>query len=240
MKRFVVYSIIVVVLISLLSVAADAEDVVVELSTDDGSSGLVIKNSAGIVVARIDSKGSFIQNAGPVVPPGAVMAFATGNPPTGWLHCNGAAISRTDYADLFAAIGTMYGSGDGSTTFNLPDYRGQFLRSWDNSAGQDPDRANRADRGDGTTGDNVGTRQAGQLASHHHSVSVAAAGGHSHTVAGGSVLSDYGGGGVVRYSGTSSATTSAAGSHGHAVSQSSVGGNETRPRNVSVMWVIKL
>ena len=51
-----------------------------------------------------------------------------GNIPAGWLHCHGQAVSRTDYADLFAAIGTVYGEGDGSTTFNVPDFRGSFLR----------------------------------------------------------------------------------------------------------------
>lgn len=51
---------------------------------------------------------------------GMVMAFAGTTAPTGWLKCDGSAISRTTYADLFAAIGTKYGAGDGSTTFNLP------------------------------------------------------------------------------------------------------------------------
>jgi microcystin-dependent protein len=49
----------------------------------------------------------------------------------GWLKCNGAAVSRSTYAVLFAAIGTLYGAGDGTTTFNLPDYRGEFLRGLD-------------------------------------------------------------------------------------------------------------
>lgn len=50
---------------------------------------------------------------------------------TGWLACDGSAVSRTSYADLFDGIGTLYGAGDGSTTFNLPDFRGQFLRGCD-------------------------------------------------------------------------------------------------------------
>lgn len=56
---------------------------------------------------------------------GMVQMFAGSTPPTGWLLCHGQAISRTDYATLFAAIGTTWGSGDGSTTFNLPDLRGR-------------------------------------------------------------------------------------------------------------------
>lgn len=61
-------------------------------------------------------------------PVGVINAFGGTTAPDGWLLCQGQAISRTDYADLFAVIGTAFGSGDGSTTFNLPDLRGEFLR----------------------------------------------------------------------------------------------------------------
>lgn len=56
---------------------------------------------------------------------GIIQMFAGATPPTGWLVCDGSAISRTTYATLFAAIGTTWGSGDGSTTFNIPDLRGR-------------------------------------------------------------------------------------------------------------------
>lgn len=62
------------------------------------------------------------------IPAGSVTSFAGASIPSGWLLCNGQAVSRTGYADLFTAIGTLYGSGDGSTTFNCPDFRGAFLR----------------------------------------------------------------------------------------------------------------
>jgi microcystin-dependent protein len=62
------------------------------------------------------------------VPAGAVMAFAMNAAPAGWLAANGAAVSRSTYATLFAAISTTHGVGDGSTTFNLPDLRGIFVR----------------------------------------------------------------------------------------------------------------
>jgi len=91
-------------------------------------------------------------------PPGMVAPFAC-TAPTGWLECDGSAVSRTTYANLFTAISDDYGNGDGSTTFNLPNYQGQFLRGFDNSAGVDPDAASRTDRGDSTTGDNIGTKQ---------------------------------------------------------------------------------
>jgi len=61
------------------------------------------------------------------VPTGAVQAFAMTTVPSGWLTCDGSAVSRTDYADLFAAIGTIFGEGDGSTTFTLPSLKDTFV-----------------------------------------------------------------------------------------------------------------
>lgn len=73
-------------------------------------------------------------------PAGVVLMHAASTAPTGWLECNGAAVSRTTYATLFAAIGTTWGAGDGSTTFHLPDLRGEFVRGWDHGKGSDPGR----------------------------------------------------------------------------------------------------
>ncbi len=73
-------------------------------------------------------------------PPGSVMAFARQTAPDNWLACDGAAVSRETYADLFTAIGTEWGAGDGSTTFNVPDFRGYFLRGWAASGGVDSGR----------------------------------------------------------------------------------------------------
>jgi microcystin-dependent protein len=67
-------------------------------------------------------------------PPGAITAFGASSAPTGWLTCDGSAVSRTTYATLFAVVGTTWGVGDGSTTFNVPDLRGQFLRGYDSRA----------------------------------------------------------------------------------------------------------
>lgn len=74
------------------------------------------------------------------VPAGCVAHFAVSSAPTGWLKANGALVSRTTYAALFAAIGTTFGAGDGSTTFALPDLRGEFLRGWDDGRGVDAAR----------------------------------------------------------------------------------------------------
>ena len=74
------------------------------------------------------------------VPAGAVNFFAMSSAPTGYIKANGAAISRSTYSVLFAAIGTNFGVGDGSTTFNVPDLRGEFPRGWDDSRGVDSSR----------------------------------------------------------------------------------------------------
>mgnify|MGYP000949570363 CR=1 FL=1 len=73
-------------------------------------------------------------------PSGMIMTFATDYAPAGWLKANGAAVSRTLYANLFAAIGTRFGAGDGYSTFNLPDLRGEFARFWDDGRGVDAGR----------------------------------------------------------------------------------------------------
>lgn len=75
-----------------------------------------------------------------LAPPGAVLHFARSTAPTGWLKANGAAVSRTTYAALFSVIETTFGAGDGSTTFALPDLRGEFLRGWDDGRGVDVGR----------------------------------------------------------------------------------------------------
>jgi hypothetical protein len=81
-------------------------------------------------------------------PSGMVMTFASDFAPAGWLKANGAAVSRTVYAKLFAAIGTRYGAGDGYSTFNLPDLRGEFARFWDDGRGVDAGRALGSFQGD--------------------------------------------------------------------------------------------
>ncbi|WP_283140178.1 tail fiber protein [Neisseria elongata] len=82
------------------------------------------------------------------VPSGAVMHFAMQSAPTGWLKADGSAVSRTQYPALFAAIGTTFGVGDGRTTFNLPDLRGEFVRGWDGGRNIDPGRAFGSAQGD--------------------------------------------------------------------------------------------
>lgn len=74
-------------------------------------------------------------------PAGMVAYFLGTTAPAGWLKANGASVSREAYANLYARIGTTFGAGNGFTTFNLPDLRGEFLRAWDDARGIDPSRA---------------------------------------------------------------------------------------------------
>ena len=90
-------------------------------------------------------------------PTGAVLYFGADAAPTGFIKANGATISRSTYADLFAITGTTFGAGDGSTTFGIPDLRGEFLRGWDDARGVDGSRA-------------FGSAQADELKSHSHNV----------------------------------------------------------------------
>ena len=82
------------------------------------------------------------------VPAGAVMFFPMSSAPAGFLKANGAAVSRSSYANLFAAIGTRFGAGNGSTTFNLPDLRGEFLRGWADGRWLDAERELGSTQGD--------------------------------------------------------------------------------------------
>lgn len=218
---------------------------------------VVYKTSSGafqIVGGRV--AGSSADILARIVKAGMVMAWPIGTAPTGWLECNGAAISRTTYAELFAAIGTTYGVGDGSTTFNLPDYRGEFLRGFANGSSNDPDRTTRTNRGDGATGDAVGTKQSGETEAHTHaaSLTVAATGStsmapdhvHSYGIPATSVFYGAGGSGTVWSSSTTPTTSGPAGAHTHTVSVTGTAagttnpsiGDETRPRNIAVMWII--
>ena len=88
---------------------------------------------------------SFAEEPSEGVPTGAIMAWITESAPDGWLLCDGGEVSRTTYAKLFSVISTTYGSGDGSTTFNVPDLRGRFALGKDNMGGTSANRASEAE-----------------------------------------------------------------------------------------------
>jgi len=126
------------------------------------------------------------------VPTGTVVDFAGSTAPDGWLICNGQFASRTAYAALFAVIGTIYGTGDGSTTFNLPDARGRVTAGLDNMGGSDAGRmttlGGRATLG-GSGGAQTHTLDQTQMPSHSHSGTTSQDGAHTHgTSPGGTLL----------------------------------------------------
>ena len=163
-------------------------------------------------------------------PVGSVYTFAGATVPTGWLKCNGALLSRTTYAALFAVIGTTYGAGDGSTTFALPDLRGEFVRGFDDARGVDTGRA-------------LGSAQAGQNASHTHTASTSPAGGHNHVFENlarqGDLDRGVGNASLWSIDSIVTQTTSDVGDHIHAITVEASGGNESRPRNVAMHYIIK-
>jgi microcystin-dependent protein len=119
----------------------------------------------------------------PGVPTGAVMPFAGSSEPSGWKYCAGQAISRATFAALFAVIGTTYGAGDGSTTFNVPDLRGRAAVGKDNMNASDAGRMTAG--GSGVDGDTLGasggaetvTLSTAQMPSHTHRPTAYTAGG---------------------------------------------------------------
>lgn len=163
------------------------------------------------------------------VPVSTVIAIANAVVPTGFLECNGVTISRTTYASLFSKIGTTYGVGDGSTTFAIPDLRGEFIRGWDNGRGVDSSRT-------------IGSIQQQSFQSHNHAAGVSTSGGHAHPFSKAegyaSGMDGWVGQGNPAY-GTTTLWTGGAGEHTHTVDVYSNGSQETRPRNIALMYCIK-
>lgn len=170
------------------------------------------------------------------IKPGMTVMWPSSTVPAGYLECAGQAVSRTTYAALFALIGTSFGPGNGTDTFNVPDMRGEFVRGWDHGRGIDTGRA-------------LGSAQDEAFKSHSHTGSTASAGAHVHdTKVGGDANN-------VREAVANNAITMAesaatagvtgsgqileAGSHTHTLTINSAGGVETRPRNVAWMFIIK-
>lgn len=136
---------------------------------------LLAMDNAAIVSAAVDASGHMkltkkdasVIDAGSVYSPsGSVIMFAGSVTPSGWLLCNGQAVSRTTYSALFAAVGTAYGTGDGSTTFNVPNLEAKFPRMQAASLG-------------GTGG---GATHTHTIAGHTHTINA-----HDHVLEGGTV-----------------------------------------------------
>lgn len=195
-------------------------------------------------------------------PTGTVFTYAGTTAPNGWLLCDGTLVSRTLYAALFGVISTSNGSGDGSTTFALPDYRGRFLRGVDGTASRDPDKAGRtAASSGGNTGNAVGSVQGNATAKNALAVTnnavtsgaMSANADHSHTTSNanipsglGSVTNTGSGAGfhIPVTGGTGNYTSSNANlAHTHSITSNVTlgnGDNETRPANAYVNYIIKI
>lgn len=106
-----------------------------------------------------------------LVPAGIVVPYAGGSAPNGWIFCNGQTISRTTFDKLFAALGTNFGAGDGSTTFAVPDLRGRFPLGLDNLGGIGAaGRVPTATTLNASGGAETVTLSVAQLPSHDHDV----------------------------------------------------------------------
>lgn len=180
-----------------------------------------------------------------LMPPGAVIPFAGNVAPEGWLACDGRAISRSTYASLFNYIGTIYGNGNGSTTFNIPDLRDEFVR------GASATRPVGASEGDQfRSHSHSGTTNT--TGSHKHTGSTDTTGEHSHTYTRSNYVNDNSGpnglgadGEMTSYetdkkgNHSHSLSVDNAGNHSHSLNISSAGGAETRPRNIALLYCIK-
>ena len=194
------------------SKALDSELTTVRMTSGAGS----VTFDAGSINVQYDNPNPALVGRAGGGPTGSIFMWPTGTPPAGFLELDGSSKSTTTYAALFNVIGYTYG-GSGAN-FTLPDMRGQFPRGWDNGAGTDPDAASRTDRGDGTTGDVVGSQQADDVKDHSHVLDTTLQG------------ATAGGTNVMRSTtGTGPSTKVDGGTPG----------NETRPTNIALMYIIK-
>lgn len=199
----------------------------------------------------VDTQIAAIPAASDMTPAGTVIWTARTSAPTGYVKANGAAVSRSTYATLFSAIGTTYGSGDGSTTFNLPDLRGEFIRGFDDGRGVDAGRTMGSEQAQGYQSHNHTATSSVTDPGHGHSASVSDP-GHTHSMSNlaGAYPNPTGWGLAQNYrSGTTATTASGTGisvsissgttgiSVGTTINNN--GGTETRPRNIALLACIK-
>jgi microcystin-dependent protein len=191
--------------------------------TKNGHIGIGIDSAT----SQFEVKGRIKDMTGYLMPVGSVVAFVGPNIPEGWLLCDGRSINRTVYSDLFDAIGTSWGTAN-SIEFNLPDMRGQFLRGIDNSPTQgasdtDPDRTSRiVSNSGGNSGVNVGSKQADAFKNHTHQErpNIGNVWLNPFSSSGGTWPDAYNGNVLGPQTGAT-------------------GGNETRPTNVYVYFIVK-
>lgn len=177
------------------------------------------------------------------VPSGTIAAFGGTTVPDGWLLCDGAPVSRTEHKALYAAVGSAWGAGDGSTTFNLPDLRGFFLRGADDKGLRDGDPKGRRSIVGDQPATGVGSVQRYATAMPHDLFQIANSEPHHHQdptwtgQAGQYELASSPTNNTYGYDyGAQSAPTTDNGIHSHKLTG---GDEETRPINVAVNYIIK-
>lgn len=164
---------------------------------------------------------------------GTILPYGGSSAPSGFLFCFGQAVSRSTYADLFAVIGTTFGAGDGSTTFNIPDLRGRIPAGQDDMGGTAANRLTGQPGGvDGDMlgaagGDETHSLTIVEMPSHPHSGTTDSSGTHTHPVSGESPQNNSAVGPInAGYTGTSvSRDTDSAGSHTHTFTTDATGGD---------------
>ena len=218
--------------VALKSPSSVSSNVTFTLPGADGSNGQMLQTNGSGALSFTTVQG---------VPSGSVFCMAVATVPSGYLECNGAAVSRTTYSVLFAVIGTAYGTGNGSSTFNLPDLRGEFVRGFDNGKGTDSGRS-------------IATSQSAQNASHNHSISLSGTtstksltGGIRKISEGFNANGSASGVFTKTQDGTNSITGASStspvggvdfdGSHTHTMGNN--GGSEVRVKNTALIYIIK-
>lgn len=164
----------------------------------------------------------YVDAAGPA---GAIMAFAGTTAPSGWLKCEGQAVSQTTYANLYAAIGATWNTGgEGAGNFRLPDLRGMFLRGTGTNA---------TGSSSGAVGPSVGVYAADTYLNHTHTDS-----GHTHTIAQSNSTVVWNATSIPgNYVSATGTTTTSSGTAN--IQASTTGGTETKPKNYGVLYIIK-
>ena len=221
--------------VALKSPASVSSNVTFTLPAADGTNGQFLQTNGSGALSFTTVQG---------VPTGSVFCMAVATVPTGYKECNGDAVSRTTFSALFAVIGTQYGAGDGSSTFNLPDLRGEFVRGFDNGKGTDSGRS-------------IGQFQAEDNKAHNHSASSSSTqsqSSHNHQynishVTTASVTQRTAGIAdqrmcLIDITGAShpAGTTRTANANLGGISTTTTianAGSENRPRNIAMMYIIK-
>tara|TARA_Y100000361_G_scaffold153769_1_gene176541 strand:- start:26 stop:1150 length:1125 start_codon:yes stop_codon:yes gene_type:complete len=216
--------------VALKSPTSVSSNVTFTLPAADGSNGQMLQTNGSGALSFTTVNG---------VPSGSVFCLAVATVPSGYLECDGQEISRTTFAGLFAIIGITYGAGNGSSTFNVPDLRGEFVRGFDNGRGIDSGRT-------------IGSTQGGAFESHDHDADANANStvqdpGHRHTLRGGNDDANSGdklptGDAQNKDLNNNSVRNATTGIDVHTTVTIDIdheGGSETRPRNIAMMYIIK-